>query len=530
MGYRRMVVCPHAVASAVGLAVLQRGGHAVDAAIAINAALGVVYPHMTGLGGDGLWLIYEARTGQVLGLNGSGRAGRRVNREIFAQQGLATIPQRGPQSVLTVPGSVDAWWQAHQRFGRLPWADLLSPAIALAEQGCPAASSPVAWTKRDQDTLRRYSQSPIAVLPNGNAPRLGQTLTNPALGSALRQIALGGAEAFYQGDIAQGIVTHLQGMGGWLDQEDFAAHTSTWVEPISTTYRGYRVWQLPPNSSGFTVLQMLNILEPFNLQAIGHGTVDYYHLLVEATKLAFADRDRWLGDPDFVEIPLPALISKAYGRRRFARLSMATAQTYPPGAIGGDTTYSAVVDGEGNAVSLLQSIYLDYGSAIIPPDLGFALHNRGAFFSLDPAAANVVAPGKRPFHTLIPALVCHPDGRPYLVLGTMGGEGQPQTQLALLTRVLDFGFDPQTAIDLPRWLWGRTWGSATVDLLLEGRIPADICAGLAARGHPVKLAPDWTDRMGHAHLIRIDPDSQTLTGGSDPRSDGAALGLESAVG
>lgn len=530
MGNRRMVVCPHAVASAVGLAVLQRGGHAVDAAIAVNAALGVVYPHMTGLGGDGLWLIYEASTQQVIGLNGSGRAGRRVSRQVFEQQGLTAIPQRGPQSVLTVPGSVDAWWQAHQRFGRLPWADVLAPAIALAEQGCPAASSVVDWTQRDRDTLRRYSRPPIAVLPHGNPPHLGETLTNPALGAALRQIASGGVEAFYRGDIAQRIVAHLQDMGGWLDLEDFAAHTSTWVEPISTTYRGYRVWQLPPNSSGFTVLQMLNIVESFNLQAIGHGTVDYYHLLVEATKLAFADRDRWLSDPDFVDIPLAELISKAYARRRFARLSMATAQAYQPGAVGGDTTYSAVVDGEGNAVSLLQSIYLDYGSAIIPPDLGFALHNRGAFFALDPDAANVVEPGKRPFHTLMPALVCQPDGRPYLVLGTMGGEGQPQTQLALLTRVLDFGFDPQTAIDLPRWLWGRTWGAATVDLLLEGRIPADIHKGLAARGHPVKPGPNWTDRMGHAHMIRIDPTSGDLVGGSDPRSDGAALGLESTVG
>lgn len=519
-----MVVCPHTLASQAGLAMLQRGGHAVDAAIAMNAALGVVYPHMTGLGGDGLGLIYEAATGQVHGLNGSGRAGQQVTLDRFANLGLATIPQRGPQAVLTVPGSVAAWQLAHQRLGRLPWADLMQPAIALATEGYPASASQVAWTKRNQNNFARHAPQDNPFLPNGQPPTVGQRLTNPALATTLRHLAQAGATAFYHGTIAQDIVSHLQRLGGWLTLEDLARPAADWVAPISTTYRGYRVWQMPPNTQGFTVLQMLNLLEPFDLARLGHGTADYYHLLVEITKLAVADRDRWLCDPDVVAIPLDRLMSKAYADQRRSAISLAQAQTQPAQPLGGDTTYSAAIDAEGNVVSLLQSIYFDFGSAVVPPSLGFALHNRGALFSLDPNHPNALAPGKRPFHTLIPALVQHSDGRPYLALGTMGGEGQPQTQLALLTRVLDFGFDPQTAIDLPRWLWGRTWGDQETRLTLEGRIPDEIRQALAQRGHPIQAAPDWTDRMGHAHMIRIDPDTQQLQGGSDPRSDGATLG------
>jgi len=520
-----MVVCPHYLASEVGVRILAQGGHAVDAAIAINAALGVVYPHMTGLGGDGFWLIYQAESNQVYGLNGSGRAGQFVTRQAFLDQGLTCIPQRGPLAAITVPGSVDAWWQAHQRFGRLLWNQLLEPAIALAEQGYPASNSQVFWTKRNVATFTQYSEPPIPFLPTGQPPTSQQWLTNPPLAATLRKLAAEGISAFYQGAVAQQIVTHLQAIGGWLTHADFATHTSTWVEPITTTYRNYQVYQLPPNTQGFTVLQMLNLIEPFDLQQIGHGTAEYYHLLVEATKLAFADRDRWLGDPTFVDIPLQELISKGYSDRRHARLSLTAAQTYQAGYIGGDTTYSAIVDSEGNAVSLLQSLYFDFGAAVVPPGLGFALQNRGALFSLQPASANALEPGKRPFHTLIPALIRHPNGCPYLVLGTMGGEGQPQTQLALLTRVLDFGFDPQTAIDLPRWLWGRTWGEASTTLTIEGRIPAIVRQTLQERGHVLQVAPAWTERMGHAHLIRIDPTTSRLEGGSDPRSNGIAMGL-----
>ncbi|PSR17482.1 gamma-glutamyltransferase [filamentous cyanobacterium CCP3] len=514
-----MVVCPHYLASTAGLNILSQGGSAVDAAIAVQAALAVVYPHMTGLGGDGFWLGYDAQAQQLYGLNGSGRAGAGCDRALFARLGLDTIPQRGPQAAITVPGGVSAWGVAHQRFGRLSWADLLQPAIALAEGGYPVSPSQAHWTRVNQADLIAYGGASTPFLPGGRAPHAGTQVVNLPLGKTLRRLATGGPQAFYQGDIAAELVAYLRNLGGLLSVDDFARHTTTWVEPIATTYRGYQVCQLPPNTQGFTVLQMLNVLEGFNLHTVGHGTADYYHLLVEATKLAFADRDRWLSDPDFSDIPLTELLSKAYGDRRRARLSMAVAQNYSASEVGGGTTYTAVVDGAGNAVSIIQSNYFDFGSAVVPPNLGFPLQNRGALFSLNSDHLNALEPGKRPFHTLMPGLVLNSEGRPHLVLGTMGGEGQPQTQLALLTRILDFGFAPQTAIDLPRWVWGRTWGEASTQLAVESRIPAAVRQALIDRGHQLTIAPAWTSQMGHAHAIQVS--AEGLRGGCDLRSDGA---------
>ncbi|WOD39065.1 gamma-glutamyltransferase [Nodosilinea sp. E11] len=518
-----MVVCPHSLASTAGLNILSQGGNAIDAAIAVQAALSVVYPHMTGLGGDGFWLGYHARSAQLYGLNGSGRAGAGCDRTLFARLGLDAIPQRGPQAVITVPGGVSAWGEAHQRLGHLPWADLLQPAIALAEQGYPVSASQARWTRVNADHLRAYGGAVNPFLPGGAPPKAGALITNKPLGATLRRLAAAGPQDFYQGEIAATLVTYLSELGGYLTKADFARHTATWVEPISTTYRGYRVCQLPPNTQGFTVLQMLNVLEGFNLHTVGHGTADYYHLLVEATKLAFADRDRWLSDPDFTDIPLAELISKPYGDRRRARLSMAVAQNPSAPTLGGDTAYTAVVDGEGNAVSIIQSLYFDFGAAVVPAELGFPLQNRGALFTLDPDHPNALEPGKRPFHTLMPGLVLTAAGQPYLVLGTMGGEGQPQTQLALLTRMIDFDFDPQTAIDLPRWVWGRTWGEASTQLALESRIATEVQQALAQRGHQVAEAPAWADQMGHAHAIEIRQEG--LRGGCDRRSDGAIASL-----
>ncbi|HEY9761280.1 MAG TPA: gamma-glutamyltransferase [Trichocoleus sp.] len=520
-----MVVCPHALASQAGVTILQQGGNAVDAAIATNAALGVVYPHMTGLGGDAFWLIYDAKSQRLHGLNGSGRAAQAATLDYYQRQGLSEVPQRGPLAAIMVPGAVDSWWQAHQRFGHLPWEEVLQPAIELAAQGYPVSASQTRWTRADAKELMRYSGPEVPFLPGGKVPESGQIIGNPDLAKTLKLLAKEGREAFYQGAIAHSITTHLASLGGLLTLEDFAQHTSTWVDPITTSYRGYTVCELPPNTQGFALLQMLNLIEPFNLQSIGHGTADYYHLMVEATKLAFADRDRWVSDPAFTEIPVQELISKGYCDRRRARINLTLAQSYQPGVVGGDTTYSAFVDSQGNAVSLIQSLYFDFGSAVVPAGTGIVLQNRGNCFRLDPNHPNCLAPGKRSFHTLMPAMVLHPDGTPYLVLGTMGGEGQPQTQLAMLTRVLDFGFDPQTAIDLPRWVWGRTWGNTSVFLNLEGRIPLEVGSELRKRGHDVKVAPDWTDQMGHAHMILINQESGELHGGCDPRSDGAALGL-----
>ncbi|WP_228040657.1 gamma-glutamyltransferase [Nodosilinea sp. LEGE 07088] len=518
-----MVVCPHSLASTAGLTILQRGGNAVDAAIATQAALAVVYPHMTGLGGDGFWLGYQAESGELYGLNGSGRAGAGCDRTYFERQGLEAIPQRGPQAAITVPGGVAAWGDMHQRFGTLPWADLLQPAIALAADGYPVSATQAHWTEVNRDQLRAYGGGQNPFLPNGAVPAAGVQLINPPLAATLQRLAATGSQDFYQGEIAAQIIAHLAPLGGLLTKADLAAHRSTWVDPISTDYRGYRVCQLPPNTQGFTVLQMLNLLEEFDLPALGHGTADYYHLLVEVIKLAFADRDRWLGDPDFTDIPLAELISKPYGDRRRAELDMARAQHHTSPCLGGDTTYTAVVDSTGNAVSVIQSNYFDFGAAVVPPDLGFTLQNRGSLFSLEAGHPNALEPGKRPFHTLMPGLVLNGAGQPHLVLGTMGGEGQPQTQLAMLTRILDFGFDPQTAIDLPRWVWGRTWGEANTQLALENRIPTQVRQELERRGHGVTATPAWSEKMGHAHAIQIEPGK--LQGGCDRRSDGAIASL-----
>ncbi|MBD0336895.1 MAG: gamma-glutamyltransferase [Cyanobacteria bacterium Co-bin13] len=519
-----LVVCPHHLASQAGLSILQQGGNAIDAAIATNAALGVVYPHMTGLGGDAFWLVYHGASGQIYGLNGSGRTAQAASRERYLEAGLESVPRRGPLAAVTVPGAVDSWWQAHQRWGQLPWAQVLQPAIDLAQQGYPASASQCRWTKFSAAKLARYSGPSNPFLPAGEVPRPGQLLTNLDLAATLQRLANGGRDEFYQGAIAAQITTHLQHLGGLLTLADFAQHTSDWVTPLTTTYRGYTVCQLPPNSQGFSLLQILNLIEPFDLPRLGHDSADYPHLLVEATKLAFADRDRWLGDPAFVEIPVAQLISKDYCDRRRARISLTQAQPYLPGSGGGDTVYSAFVDNQGNAVSLIQSLYFDFGSAVVPPGTGIVLQNRAHCFRLEANHPNSLAPGKRSFHTLMPGLVLQPDGKPYLVIGTMGGEGQPQTQAALLTRVLDFGFDPQSAIDLPRWVWGRTWGDASLQLNLEGRVPAEVVKELSCRGHHVNQTTDWTDQMGHAHLILIDPQSGRFYGGCDPRSDGIAVG------
>lgn len=521
-----MVASPHHLASAVGRQMLAAGGTAVDAAIATNAALGVVYPHMTGLGGDAFWLIYAAAEQRLYGLNGSGRAAQAASPALYQRQGLTEVPQRGPLAAVTVPGAVDAWWQAHQRFGRLSWPQVLQPAIALAQQGYPASASQVRWTQLDAAALVRYSGgAALPFLPQGQVPTRGQRIVNLDLASSLTELAQTGRDSFYQGALGQQIVQHLGALGGLLSAADLAQHHSDWVEPISTTYHGYTVCGLPPNSQGFTLLQILNLIEPFDLKQLGHGSADYYHLLVEATKLAFADRDRWLSDPAFTQIPIEQLISKPYSDRRRHRLSFHQSQALPSGGSGGDTVYTAVCDGEGNCVSMIQSLYFDFGSAVVPAGSGFALQNRANCFRLDPAHPNSLAPGKRSFHTLMPGLVLRPDGRPCLVLGSMGGEGQPQTQAALITRLLDFGFDPQSAIDLPRWVWGRTWGSSSLDLNVEDRIPAAVRQILTERGHRLKVSPSWTDQMGHAQVIAIDPSTGLLRGGSDPRSDGAALGL-----
>jgi len=532
------VSTPHYLASAAGLNALERGGSAVDAVIAANAVLCVAYPHMAGLGGDGFWLIAESAGGRVHGLNASGPAARLATLDYYRPRSVDNeIPSRGPLSILTVPGAIDGWSVAHERFGRLPWKELFDAAINYAGDGVPVSRSLLDWLVQDVPILTKYKATADVFLPGGRVPREGERLKQADLARSLQQIASQGARAgFYEGPIAERICAALQPEGSPLRADDFAAFHAEWVEPITSTYRGYDVHQLPPNTQGFTALQILNLIEGYDVAAWGEGSADYYHHLAEAVKIAFADREEWLTDPRFVDIPVQRLIDKRYADERRRLIDPEHAQNIAevPAGIAyehpherrppdGDTCYFCAADRDGLVVSLIQSIYHDFGSAVIGGDTGIILQNRGAFFALDEDHPNHLQPGKRTFHTLIPALLSR-DGKPYLAFGSMGGEGQPQSQAALATRIIDFGYDVQQAIEAPRWLMGRTWGTRSRNMSLEGRISDQVVRELKRRGQPVQMVTDWNDNMGHAHAIRVDREQGFLEGGADPRGDGAALG------
>lgn len=532
---RGMVTTPHVLASAAGLDILQRGGSAVDAAIAANAVLCVVYPHMAGLGGDAFWLIAGPATQGVEALDASGPAAAGATIDRYRSQGHdREIPARGPHAALTIPGAVDGWRTAHERHGKLPWADLFSSAIHYAREGMPVSRSLADWLSQDLPILREYPETARIFLPTGEPQREGSKLVQADLARTLEELAGTGARAFYEGDIAKRICAALGPGGSPLRAEDFAGYQAAWVAPISSTYRGYDVFQMPPSTQGFAALQLLNLLEGFDVAGWGEGTADYYHNMVEAVKIAFADRDEWLTDPRFVDIPLQRLLSKDYAAERRKLMDpRRAAEAVAPGlrfgghaprrAPGGDTVYFCAADSDGLVVSIIQSIYHDFGSAVIGGDTGVILQNRGSFFSLDESHPNRLEPGKKTFHTIIPAMLMR-DGKPVLAYGTMGGEGQPQTQAAMVTRLVDFGYDVQQAIEAPRWLMGRTWGTATSALSLESRIPDGVARELKLRGQPVQMVEAWSGTLGHAQAIRIDRDSGFLEGGADPRGDGAALG------
>lgn len=532
-----LVATSHVLASASGLHALRQGGSAVDAAIAANAVLCVAYPHMAGLGGDGFWLLYHPRTGGVEALNASGPSARAATRDWYRERGITDqIPPRGPLAALTVPGAVDGWREAHTRYGKLPWADLFAEAIGYAREGIPVSRSVADWLAEDEPILKEHCSGRV-FLPGGRVLREGERLVQADLAGSLVRIAGQGARAgFYEGETAQRICGDLAPEGSPLRPDDFAAFRAEWVEPLSTTYRGYTAYEFPPNTQGFAALQILNLIEGYDVAAWGDGTADYYHHLAEAVKVAFADRDAWLTDPKFVDIPLERLLSKEYATQRRGLIDPARAlemEKVEPGipfgpearreTPAGDTCYFCAVDEEGLCASVIQSIYHDFGSAVIGGDTGIILQNRGSFFKLDESHPNRLEPGKRTFHTLIPAMLLR-NGKPYLVYGTMGGEGQPQTHAAMVTRLVDFGYDVQQAIEAPRWLMGRTWGTQSRDLSLEGRISDEAARELELRGQPVKMLADWDDNMGHAQAVRIDEESGFLEGGADPRGDGAALG------
>jgi gamma-glutamyltranspeptidase/glutathione hydrolase len=523
---RAAVATPHERASVAGLEMLARGGTAVDAMVAANAALGVVYPHMTGVGGDAFWLIHDAATGRQHVLNASGRAAAAATLDAYAAGGAREIAPRGPRAALTVPGAVDGWVQAHARFGRVPFAACLAPAIGLARDGFPVAESPARYAADHRDLLAATPATAAAYLGRGGAPpRRGDVVRLPRLADTLEAIARTGRGAFYEGEIAAAIGAYLARHGGVLTADDLAAHRSDWVEPARVGYRGRTAVAPPPNSQGFAGLQILGMLEHVDVAALAGDPAGYVDVVVRATALAFEDRDRHLCDPGFGDIPLDRLLDPAYLAERAALLggagAPAAALAVPPAA--GDTTFSCAVDAEGNAAAVIQSIYQEWGSGVVAGDTGVLLQNRGCFFSLDPAHPNRLAPGKRTAHTLTAAMLIGDHG-PELVYGAMGGEGQPQTQAALATRVVDHGCSVAEAVAAPRWLLGRTWGDEHRGLRLEARFGDDVARALAARGHEnVSLVEDWTDVMGHAQAIQVF--GERLEAAADPRGDGAALGL-----
>ena len=521
---RGAVAAPHHAAAQAGLSMLQRGGSAADATIAANAVLAVVYPHMAGLGGDLFALVWDAGAGKLTGFNASGRSGAAATIDWYRSRGHEAIPSRGPLACVTVPGAVDGWWQLHQQGGRLAWDSLFEPAIALAVDGFPVPESVAAWSIPNADILDADPTARATFKPDHRPRRMGERLAMPALGRTLQTVAQGGPDAFYRGEIADRVCAYLRERGGLLTPDDFAATETTPVEPITASYRGHTACQLPPNTQGFAALEILGILDGLDVAALGDSTAAYVHTLAEAARLAFGDRDRYLTDPDFSDIPLNQLLSVEHAAALRARIDPDRKGSPEAAPTGGGTCYLCAVDRDGNAVSLIQSVFFDFGSGVVAGETGLLLQNRGSFFSLDPAHPNRLEPRKRTFHTLIPAMLLDADGQPALLYGTMGGEGQPQTQAAVVTRVLDFGYDVQRAVDAPRWLYGRTWGTQSAALSLEETLGTAVAARLAAMGHDVRVVPAWSDTMGHAQAIQIDRERGVYWAAADPRSDGAAAG------
>ncbi|HET8533295.1 MAG TPA: gamma-glutamyltransferase family protein [Methylomirabilota bacterium] len=528
---RGMVATPHLLATQSGVAALRAGGNALDAAIAAAATIAVVYPHMNGLGGDNVWLIHDARNQALRALCGIGRAARAATIEWYAARGITqTLPARGGPAALTVPAVVDGWWEAH-RYSRdtmgspLPWKALLADAVLYAREGftasdgqrTPPPREPDLFTERAPEMIRRG----LWPLYHPDALRHGP-LVQGDLARTLEAVRDGGAEAFYHGDVARRLVAAAAAAGSPLALEDLAEHRSDWMEPLRIPYAEGQAASFPPPTQGLSALAVLGITERLDMATLPEA--DYIHVLVEATKLAFDDRDRHLTDPGHMRVDPAELLAPDRLQARARLISRAharPAQPAPPA--GGDTIALVTVDRDGNAVSLIQSLYFTFGSGLMAGDTGVVLQNRGSFFSLDPGHINALAPGKRTMHTLIPSMYLE-GGRPRFVYGTMGGEGQPQTQAAILTRRLFRRLGPQAAVEAPRWLYGRTWGAATRALSLEGRYPGELARDLESRGHEVAIGHEWDDLFGHAHCIWIAPEGG-LVGGSDPRADGGALGF-----
>jgi gamma-glutamyltranspeptidase/glutathione hydrolase len=534
---RSVVIAPHGMvatsqplAAQVGLDILKRGGNAVDAAIATNAALGLMEPMSCGIGGDLYAIVWDAKTKKLYGLNASGRSPYKATRAYFAEKGLKDIPTTGPLS-WSVPGCVDGWAELHKKFGGLSLEQILEPTLRYAEDGFPVSEVIGNSWRGAEPALKHYPDAARTFLKDGQAPRAGEVFKNPNLARTYRDIAKGGRDAFYKGKIAETIVAFSEKNGGLFSMRDFTEHTSTWVEPVSASYRGHDVWEIPPPGQGISALQMLNVLEGYDLAKMGPLSADYWHLIVEAKKLAYADRAKYYADPEFGKLPTRELISKEYATRRRQLIDMKTALkdvAAGDAKLGmADTVYLCVVDKDRNCVSLIQSNYFGFGSGLVPGDLGFALQNRGTLFALDDKHLNRLEPHKRPFHTIIPAMVTK-DGKPWFVFGVMGGDMQPQGHVQVLVNLIDFGMNVQASGEAPRI---EHRGSATPTghaahgdggwVLAESGIPDAVIKELKNRGHHVL---DVETNGGGYQGILIDPKTGVLHGGSEARKDGCAVG------
>jgi len=517
------------LATQAAIAILRKGGSAVDAAIAANAVQALVEPVGCGLGGDLFAIVWDEKSRKLAGYNGSGRSPATLTLEEFQKRGLKHIPPTGPLPV-SVPGCVDAWFALHERFGKLPMADVLAPAIAYAREGAPIAELVAYYWARNARTLAKFPHFSDVFLPGGKPPATGDSFANPELASTLEKLAKGGRDAFYKGEIARAIDGYMKANGGFLSYEDLAAHQGEWVDPLSVDYRGYEVWELPPSGQGIAVLQMLRLLEGYDVRALGWDSARWVHLFVESKKLVFEDRARFYSDPQFGKQPLKQLLSKEYAaeRRKLIDLERAARQVAPgnPALEQGDTIYLCTADDAGNMVSWIQSNYRGMGSGMTPDGCGFVLQDRGELFDLEPGRPNSYAPGKRPFHTIIPGFVTR-DGEPWLAFGVMGGATQPQGHVQVLVNQIDFGMNTQEAGDAPRILHDGSSEPTGEEMKDGGKVALEsgwgweVARELLRKGHSV----GWSNGdYGGYQAIRVDRKTRTYFGASESRKDGQAAG------
>jgi gamma-glutamyltranspeptidase/glutathione hydrolase len=514
-----IVATEHPFASQAGAMILSQGGHAVDAALAANAVMGVVAPHMSGVGGDLFAIVYDAQTGQLHGINASGWAGSDLTIDFLNSQRVITVA--GIHAV-TVPGAVAGWGLLRQKFGRKSFSEILAAAVRYADDGFPVAEITASDWADAEPSLRNDAGAAKTYLPAGRAPRVGQLFRNRDLAWTYRQIAADGPDAFYKGEVAKRVIPFLAGKGSTIKASDFAEFSAEWVEPVSTTYRGWTVYELPPNGVGIAALGMLNILEKYPLGEYGHNSAAALHTMIEAKKLAYADMVRHVGDPRFAKTPVATLLSKPHADARARLIDSDTANCRVPAApmpaSAGDTTYLSVVDRDGNMVSLIQSNYSEFGSGLVADGTGFILHNRGVLFSTDPGHPNAVAPRKRPQHTIIPAFMSRDQVR--MAFGIMGGWNQSQAHVQFVSNVVDHGMNIQAAMEAARF---TKLTFAGCDVAMEARIPEAVLDALEKKGHEIQLHGDFSGTMGGGQAVLRDFAAGINYGASDPRKDGAAI-------